>query len=102
MLGGHIEFNCAGDAFDWGSSYHLDERPLALAKENLLAMPGALRNFNGLYSVSDGFIILNQSHELLALAVAALVLLVAAGSALGWYLRRRKRIRNSARRRWRE
>src|SRR5437588_6563843 len=43
ILGGHIELDHAGHAYGMGSHYHPNERRLELSKEDLLALPAALK-----------------------------------------------------------
>jgi glyoxylase-like metal-dependent hydrolase (beta-lactamase superfamily II) len=75
VLGGHVEMDRAGQLFPWQSLYHPDERPLPLAKEDLLALPAALARFNGFYTHTGGFVIENTLHNLEAAGVALLVAL---------------------------
>lgn len=53
VLGGHIEPNSKGDTFPWASHYHPHEHVLQMTKDDLLALPAALRSFNGFYSVTS-------------------------------------------------
>ena len=75
ILGGHIELDAAGHAYAMGSHYHPNEHRLELSKEDLLALPPALQQFNGFYARYPGFIISNPRHNLAALAIAVLALL---------------------------
>ena len=93
ILGGHIELNTAGETFSMRSHYHPHERRLELAKKDLVALPAALKNFNGFYARHDDYILSNPVHNLAALAVIALAFLV----LLVWgarLLRRRHRRTN--------
>ena len=47
LLGGHIEFNSDGKAFQWKSHFHPNEHVLQLTKDDLLALPDAVSNFHG-------------------------------------------------------
>ena len=47
VLGGHIEFNSEGKAFPWKSHFHPNEHVLQLTKDDLLALPDAVRRFHG-------------------------------------------------------
>ena len=91
ILGGHIELDAEGQAYPHGSQHHPDERRLELTKEDLLALPAALDDFNGFYARHGNFIISNPVHNLLALAAAAVTIL----ALLAWWLirivRRRRR-----------
>lgn len=89
VLGGHVEKDQAGQLLDWQSTYHPNERPLALSKADLLALPGALEKFNGFYTETDGFVIENPIHNLEAFALAAVMVLVALGMLTYRFIRRR-------------
>jgi glyoxylase-like metal-dependent hydrolase (beta-lactamase superfamily II) len=90
VLGGHIERNTDGETFDWGSQNHPHERALPLTKDDLLRLPAALSRFNGFYSKADGFVMMNQTHNLTALAIAAGAVLLALAGGLWRYVRRRR------------
>jgi glyoxylase-like metal-dependent hydrolase (beta-lactamase superfamily II) len=96
VLGGHIELNSAGQTFDWGSQYHPGEHILPLTKADLLRLPDALAKFNGFDSEADGFIMMNQMHNLIAAAVGAGVVVLALVVLLWRYLRRRRGRRATA------
>ena len=90
VLGGHIEMNLAGETFSWGSNYHPSERPLQMTKEDLLKLPTILGGFHFLYAERGGFVIIDQPQELFVLGLVVILVLVAVGMLLRWYLRRRK------------
>jgi len=90
VLGGHIELNSAGETFDWGSQFHPDEHGLPLTKADLLRLPDALSRFNGFDSKADGFIMMNQLHNLIATAVAAGAVVLALLAVLWRYVRHRR------------
>jgi glyoxylase-like metal-dependent hydrolase (beta-lactamase superfamily II) len=90
VLGGHIEMNLAGETFSWGSNYHPSERPLQMTKEDLLKLPTILGGFHFLYAERGGFVIIDQPQELFVLGLVVILVLVALGMLLRWYLRRRK------------
>jgi hydroxyacylglutathione hydrolase len=93
VIGGHIELDAHGDTFTFGSSYHPDEHALAMSKQDLLALPGRIEKFNGLYTEDGMFVMFNQ-FRLLAVELAVLVLVIAAVVTLIWrFVRRRKRMR---------
>jgi hydroxyacylglutathione hydrolase len=92
-LGGHIELDTAGRTFDFYSQYHPHERVLEMSKADVLALPAALDRFNGFYSESGGFIMLDQMRVLIAEAIAALLVLGALIALLVAYLRRRRAAR---------
>ena len=93
VLGGHVELNSAGVTFPWGSQYHPHEHVLPMTKDDLLALPAAIRSFNGFYSVRGKFIMMNSIRILIAEAVLAGVMLIAFVWTLTRYIRRRKRAR---------
>jgi glyoxylase-like metal-dependent hydrolase (beta-lactamase superfamily II) len=89
VLGAHIELDKAGELFPSGSTHHPNERELALDKADVLALPGALADFNGFYSRHDHFVITNPKRNLMTLAAGVVLVLVAI--VWGWRrLRRRK------------
>jgi glyoxylase-like metal-dependent hydrolase (beta-lactamase superfamily II) len=88
VMGGHIEKSRAGELFPWQSTYHPDEAALQLAKADALALPAALRKFNGFYTKTGGFVIDNPTRNLVAIAVAAVAILAALGILLYRFIRR--------------
>jgi len=93
VLGGHIELNADGETFPWQSQYHPNEHVLQMTKDDLLALPAAINSFNGFYTKSGKFIMIDSIHILIALAVLACVVLIALVMILVRYLRRRSRAR---------
>jgi hydroxyacylglutathione hydrolase len=93
VLGGHIERNSAGDLFPWESQYHPNEQVLQMTKDDALALPAAIRSFNGLYSVHGKFTMENSIRMLIAFAVLVLVAVVAVVWTLVRYIRRHRRAR---------
>ncbi len=90
VLGGHVEKDAHGQLFDWESTAHPDEAPLALGKADVLALPAALEKFNGFYTETGSFMIMNPMHNLEAMAAGVVLVL----ALLGWLLYRLvKRIR---------
>jgi hydroxyacylglutathione hydrolase len=89
VLGAHIELDNAGVLYPSGSQYHPNERPLALDKADVLALPGALADFNGFYARHDHFVITNPKRNLLTVAIG--VVLVLAAIVWGWRRRRRRK-----------
>ena len=90
VLGGHVEMNSQGELFPWGSQYHPAEHALALKKDDLLALPSAVRSFNGFYAVSGQFTMEDSIHILIAIAVLALGFVITLVWLLVRYIRRRK------------
>jgi hydroxyacylglutathione hydrolase len=93
VLGGHIEKSSTGELFPWQSTYHPDEHALQLTKEDVLALPTALRSFNGFYTKTGDFLVENPIRNLIAVAIGALVILAALGILLFRVIRRRRRAR---------
>src|SRR5436190_4550528 len=91
ILGGHIELDTAGHAYGMGSHYHPNERRLELSKEDLLALPVTLKGFNGFYARYPSFILSNPRHNLAALAISAVALLIFIVWAARRLLRRHRR-----------
>ncbi len=89
VLGAHIELDTAGELFPSGSQHHPNERALALAKDDVLALPGALADFNGFYAKHDHFVVTNPKRNLLTVAIA--VVLVFVGIVWGWRRMRRRK-----------
>jgi hydroxyacylglutathione hydrolase len=93
VLGGHIEMDSEGKTFPWQSQYHPHEHALQMTKDDLLALPVALRSFNGFYTTTGKFIVMNSIHILIAEAILAGAVLAAVVCILVHYIRRRKRPR---------
>jgi hydroxyacylglutathione hydrolase len=89
VLGGHIEMNASGELFPWQSQYHPHELALAMTKNDLLALPAAIRSFNGFYTTSGKFVMMDSIRLLLAFALLAGVVLIALVWILVRYLRRK-------------
>jgi hydroxyacylglutathione hydrolase len=93
VLGGHVEMNSDGELFPWQSEYHPREHVLQMAKDDALALPAAVRSFNGFYSVRGKFTMENTMRILIAVAILVLVAAVAMVWAVVRYIRRRRRAR---------
>jgi glyoxylase-like metal-dependent hydrolase (beta-lactamase superfamily II) len=93
ILGGHIELNTHGDTYWFGTTYHPNERALALSKEDLLALPAAFDHFNGFYNSYPDFVLYHSIRILIVEAIGALALLTAAVWGL---IRLWKRLRRRA------
>jgi hypothetical protein len=48
-----------------------------LTKQDLLALPGIVSGFNGFYAMRGAYLLMNQNHILILLAVGAIISLVA-------------------------
>ncbi len=90
VLGGHIEKDSDGNTFAWESQYHPHEAALQMTKDDLLALPGVVRSFNGFYNTNGKFILMNAIRLLIAEAILAAALLAAIVWALVRYIRRRR------------
>lgn len=93
VLGGHIEKNQAGALFPWQSTYHPGERPLQLAKAEVLTLPAALQKFNGFYTETGDFVIENPLRNLIVFATAFILALTGSGVWIYRFIRRRRRRR---------
>jgi hydroxyacylglutathione hydrolase len=93
VLGGHIEMNSDGELFPWESQYHPREHVLQMTKDDALALPAAVRGFNGFYSVRGKFTMENTMRILIAFGVLMLVAIIAVVWALVRLIRRRVRAR---------
>lgn len=91
VLGGHIEFDAKGNPLPWESTWHPNEHVLELKRAEVEALPAALEGFNGFYSRTGPFIMLNSMHILYAMAgAAAIVLAGLIWGAVRLFRRRRK------------
>jgi glyoxylase-like metal-dependent hydrolase (beta-lactamase superfamily II) len=90
ILGGHIELNAAGRAYRFGSHYHPNEHRLELARADLAALPAAFDRFNGFYARYPNYILTNPIHNLVAMAVSAVAVLIFVVSGVRRLLRRRR------------
>jgi hypothetical protein len=61
-----------------------------MTKDDLLALPAAVASFNGFYTESGKFTMMNSMRMLVAFAVAAIVVLISIVLTLICYLRRRR------------
>jgi hydroxyacylglutathione hydrolase len=96
VLGGHVEKDAHGQLFDWESTLHADEAPLALGKADVLALPAALDQFKFFETDTGGFVIIDSMHELEAFAAAVLLVLAGLGWLLYRYIKRRRARRGAA------
>lgn len=76
VLGGHIELDKSGKTIV-GGHYRPNERPLQLTKEDLLALPGIVKGFNGFYAKRGAYVLMNQNRILILMGVAAVIVLTA-------------------------
>jgi hydroxyacylglutathione hydrolase len=90
VLGTHVEVNQNWQLYDLGASYHPDEHVLQLTKDDLLTLPATLAAFNGFYTNTGHFTVMDQNRVLGAMAIAALVIIILLIWGL-WRLWRRMR-----------
>jgi hydroxyacylglutathione hydrolase len=90
VLGGHIEEDASGKLFPWESQYHPNEHVLQLTKDDLLALPGKIRSFNGFYTETGGAVLMNSLRILIWFAVGIAVVLVATVILMWRFVRRRR------------
>jgi hydroxyacylglutathione hydrolase len=90
VLGGHIEKNLSGELLAWESTHHPDEHALQLTKDDVQALPAALRKFNGFYTETGPFVIENPLRLLISAAVAAALVLALLVFLLFRFIRRRR------------
>lgn len=93
VLGGHIEMDTQGKPFAWQSQYHPHEQVLQMTKADLLALPAAISSFNGFYTESGHFILMNSIRILITLAAVVGLALATLVLILIRYVRRRRRTR---------
>ena len=93
VLGGHIELDTAGATYSWESHDHPGEHALAMTKADLLALPAAAESFNGFYTRSGSFLMINSIRVLIAEAIALFVVLVMVIAAVIVVVRRRRAAR---------
>jgi len=93
VLGGHIEKDAQGKLFPSGSQYHPNEHVLQLSKDDLLALPGAIRSFNGFYTTKAQFAMMDPVHNLAAVGILVVLVLMALVVIVVRYVRRRRRTR---------
>lgn len=93
VLGGHVELDRSGQAEPMGSTWHPDEAPLALGKQDLAQLPQVLAAFNGFYSQSGRFVMYSQTRMLQVAGTIAILLLVVIALSLRWWFRRRRHAR---------
>jgi hydroxyacylglutathione hydrolase len=90
ILGGHIELNASGRAYRFGSHYHPNEHRLELARADLTGLPAALKRFNGFYARYPNYILTNPIHNLVALAIIGVAVLIFIVWGVRRLLRRRR------------
>jgi hydroxyacylglutathione hydrolase len=77
----------------WESQYHPHEHILQVTKEDLLTLPAAISSFNGFYTKSGPFLMMNSMRILIYLAILAGAILFALVWILVRFIRSCKRAR---------
>ncbi|MGE5625441.1 MAG: MBL fold metallo-hydrolase [Bacillota bacterium] len=95
VLGGHVEKNAVGQLFDWQSTTHPDEHALPLGKQDVLGLPAALAKFNGFYTETGDYVVMNPMHNLEAFGAAAVLLLGGLGYLIVRFIRKRRAARRA-------
>lgn len=92
-LGAHVEMNSRGELYPGGATFHPDERSAVLAYdiEHANELYRALEHFNGFYARHADFVVVDPTHNLLALAAGAIALI----ALLAWGARRLLRRRRA-------
>ena len=99
VLGGHIEKDVSGELYSWGAQFHPHEHVLQMTKEDLLALPAVVRSFNGFYTTTGQFTMMNSMRVLAAEAAGLLLVLIAIVWMIVRFIRRRlaaRRLRAAA------
>jgi glyoxylase-like metal-dependent hydrolase (beta-lactamase superfamily II) len=91
VLGGHVEKDTNGQLFPWQSQYHPHEHVLQMTREDVLALPVALRKFNGFRTTAGDFFFQDSMHILMVGGVLTTAILIALIWFLIRYFRRRRR-----------
>ena len=90
VLGGHIEMDQDGKLFPWESQYHPHEHALQLTKNDVLALPVAIKQFNGFYTQTGNFVFMDSMRILEVSGAGVLLVMAAAIWMLLRYVRRRR------------
>jgi glyoxylase-like metal-dependent hydrolase (beta-lactamase superfamily II) len=90
VLGGHVEKDAKGELLPWESQYHPNERALPMTKADLLALPAALASFNGFYTQSGGFTMIDSLRILESIGLGASIVIVGLIWLLIRFFRRRR------------
>jgi len=95
VLGGHIELDSTGETFSWGSHSHPGEHGLAMTKADLLALPAAVRAFNGFYTRSGPYLMIDSVRVLIVEGLALFLVLVGLIVVVVVLVRRRRAARRA-------
>ncbi len=88
VLGGRIDLDANGTLYPVGASHRPGERRLELAGEDLMALAGALREFNGFHARHANFTLSNP-HRVHAAIATSLAGALTATLAMVWCVRLR-------------
>jgi hydroxyacylglutathione hydrolase len=88
VLGGHIEMDAQGGLFPWKSHYHPNEHRLQMAKDDLLALPGAVASTASIRGAARS--LMNSMRVLLAFCWALAAAMIGLVLLLIVYVRRRR------------
>jgi glyoxylase-like metal-dependent hydrolase (beta-lactamase superfamily II) len=91
VLGGRIDLDANGTLYPAGASHRRDERRLELAKEDLLALAEALREFNGFHARHPNFT-LSSPRRIHAAIATSLAGALTATLAAAWFVVARSRV----------
>ncbi|WP_417457899.1 MBL fold metallo-hydrolase [Kordiimonas sp.] len=90
ILGAHVELDQAGALYDFGSLHHPKERGLALGKDDLMALPARLKDFNGFYAPYPNYVITHPMHMLMVVAAGAGIVLMLVIWGIVRFIRKRR------------
>lgn len=93
VLGGHVELDRKGKVEPMGSSWHPDEAPLALDRDDLMKLPGIIDSFNGFYGQNGRFVMYSQARMLQVISAVGILLLIVIALSLRWWFRRWRQAR---------
>lgn len=90
ILGAHVELDQAGELYNFGSLHHPKERGLALGKDDLMALPTRLKDFNGFYATYPNYVITHPMHMLMVVAAGAGIVLMLVIWGIVRFIRKRR------------
>ena len=90
VLGGHIEMDARGEMYAWQTQHHPNEHALQLTKDDVMALPAALRSFNGLYTANGTFVMMDSMRLLYGFALLVAALLLGLVLLIVLYVKRRR------------
>lgn len=78
VLGGHLELDVHGRVFPRNATHRRNQRPLELARQDLLVLDRALASFNGFHARHPGFVLVDPVRNLMLLGGVVAAVLTAA------------------------